>query len=66
MDEPISGSMGQKYKNATAWHSEKDVENIFNKKWNVVNKHVIVPSIGEVQENPRSRSAKLRCAKKNL
>jgi 16S rRNA C1402 N4-methylase RsmH len=66
MDEPVSQRLSQKYKNAASWHSEKEVYQIFDKKWTVVNKHVLVPSFEEVGGNPRSRSAKLRCARKSV
>lgn len=65
MDEPISKTMSQKYRNAMTWHSPEDVAEIFDKKWTPLNKHVLVPSFEEVKENPRSRSAKLRCAIRN-
>lgn len=65
MDEPISKSMSQKYRNALNWHSANEVDKIFDKKWTSVNKHVVVPTFAEIEENPRSRSAKLRCAIKN-
>jgi receptor-type tyrosine-protein phosphatase gamma len=32
--------------------------------WQSINKHVLIPSVEEVNENPRSRSAKLRAAVK--
>jgi len=65
MDEPISRSMSQKYRNALEWHTLDSINSIFDKKWSVLNKHVCVPTVEEVEENPRSRSAKLRCAIKN-
>lgn len=39
-----------------------EFQNLMERQWHVLNKHVIVPTIEEVQENPRSRSAKLRAA----
>lgn len=65
MDEPASKSMSQKYRNAFNWHNPDNVGEIFNKNWSVVNKHVLTPEFNEVESNPRSRSAKLRCAIKN-
>jgi len=62
MDEPVSRTMSQKYRNAASWHNQQEFDKFFAKKWNVVNKHVLVPSLEEVHRNPRSRSAKLRCA----
>lgn len=66
MDEPVSKTLSQKYRNAAKWHTKDEIEEIFSKKWNVITKHVHVPSLVEVEQNPRSRSAKLRCAHKNI
>ncbi|XP_046402336.1 probable methyltransferase-like protein 15 homolog [Ischnura elegans] len=52
------------YSNHSIVHDKKFVDNIIDSKWKLVNKHVIVPSDEEVQQNPRSRSAKLRVAVK--
>lgn len=65
MDEPVSRSMSQKYRNALNWHTADQIQEIFDRKWSVVNKHVLIPTFDEVEQNPRSRSAKLRCATKN-
>jgi len=64
MDEPISKSLSQKYRNASSWHTEESLDEIFDKRWSLVNKHVLVPTNEEIGFNPRSRSAKLRCARK--
>lgn len=64
MDEPVSQTMRQKYKNASVFHSLQDVDKLLYKKWIPLYKHVITPSVEEVSENPRSRSAKLRAAEK--
>jgi len=66
MDEPISRTISQKYKNAASWHTPMDVENVFDHKWVPTTKHVVAPTFEEVEMNPRCRSAKLRCAKKNI
>ncbi|GFS42639.1 12S rRNA N4-methylcytidine methyltransferase [Nephila pilipes] len=66
MDEPVSQSIRQKFKNASKYHSLQEVSNIYSKKWNPLHKNVITPSAEEVDSNPRSRSAKLRVAEKNV
>ena len=65
MNEPVAQTISQKYLNSLNTPSKEDVENVFNKKWSVVTKHVVSPTFYEVKMNPRSRSAKLRCATKN-
>jgi len=65
MDEPITKGMSQKYRNAESWHTQEDLVKILKRTWEVVNKHVLVPTFEEVEKNPRSRSAKLRCARRN-
>lgn len=64
IDEPVSQTIRQKYKNASIFHSLQDVDKLMHKKWNPLYKHVITPSDAEVTLNPRSRSAKLRAAEK--
>jgi len=65
MDEPVSRTISQKYRNAASWHTPMDIESIFDRKWNVLTKHVVAPSFNDTLINPRCRSAKLRCATKN-
>jgi 16S rRNA C1402 N4-methylase RsmH len=65
MDEPVSRSISQKYKNAASWHFPLDVDSIFDHKWTPMTKHVVAPSFKDVENNPRCRSAKLRIATKN-
>jgi receptor-type tyrosine-protein phosphatase gamma len=65
MDEPVTQKLSQKYQNAAKTHNMDEIDKIFSKKWIVDNKHVLVPSSSEIEQNPRSRSAKLRCAHKN-
>jgi len=64
MDEPVSKTLSQKYKNAASWHEPMDVNSIFDHKWNPMTKHVVAPPFKDVEKNPRCRSAKLRCATK--
>jgi len=64
LDEPVTKTLSQKYRNAGKVHSKDEIEDIFTKKWEVITKHIQAPSEVEVQQNPRSRSARLRCAAK--
>ncbi|XP_029636255.1 probable methyltransferase-like protein 15 homolog isoform X1 [Octopus sinensis] len=43
-------------------YNEASVQGIISKKWNPIQKKVIVPDPTEVKRNPRARSAKLRAA----
>lgn len=65
MNEPVSRSISQKYKNAASWHTPMDLDSVFDNKWFQLTKHVVQPTFAEVERNPRCRSAKLRCAIKN-
>lgn len=38
------------------------MKGVMDKKWKMLEKHVIVPKLEEIEKNPRSRSAKLRAA----
>ncbi|XP_013783463.1 probable methyltransferase-like protein 15 homolog [Limulus polyphemus] len=64
LDEPLSPSLTQKYKNAARLHSQNEMNLIMTKRWLPINNKVIVPTEEEVLKNPRARSAKLRAAKK--
>lgn len=60
MDEPVSHTIAQKYRNAGAWHKPTEMR----PKWISIFKDVVTPSEDEIEQNPRSRSAKLRGAVK--
>ncbi|XP_064480676.1 12S rRNA N4-methylcytidine methyltransferase-like isoform X2 [Ornithodoros turicata] len=65
IDEPVSTSISQKYRNATKWHNVDEMEKERIRVWQPVkNARLILPTDDEVYENPRSRSAKLRVAEK--
>lgn len=53
-----------KYSNHSLVHDKHFVDNIVDSKWKMVNKHVVVPEVEEIEANPRSRSAKLRVSVK--
>lgn len=43
-------------------HDQARIDSIHETSWHQLHKHVIIPRFEEVEENPRSRSAKLRAA----
>lgn len=53
---------GQKYNNYGFSLDAQQVESAMKRRWQPINKHVLVPSDDEIYRNPRSRSAKLRAA----
>ena len=65
MDEPVTKTLHQKYLNSLNTPTVLDIEGVYTRQWSVVTKHVVNPTFFEVKTNPRSRSAKLRCATKN-
>ncbi|XP_054713147.1 probable methyltransferase-like protein 15 homolog [Uloborus diversus] len=62
IDEPISHGFSQKYHNSVIWHPLEVVQAVCANKWTSMYKHVLKPSLEEVNANPRSRSARLRAA----
>ncbi|OQR67215.1 putative methyltransferase protein 15-like [Tropilaelaps mercedesae] len=62
MSEPISHSLSQKYRNAAGWHQPEELV----QKWLPVFQHAVQPTEDEIERNPRSRSAKLRAALRNM
>lgn len=62
---PLSiGSGVGKHRSSLSTYSAVEMESMMKKPWAPLDKHVILPSEREVQKNPRSRSAKLRAARK--
>lgn len=53
-----------KYTDHSLWYNRNDVDSLLHSNWKLLHKHVLVPGAEEVENNPRSRSAKLRCAVK--
>lgn len=53
-----------KYTNVSLSINNDIVKAVMDSNWKMLHKHVIVPKFEEVDENPRSRSAKLRAAVK--
>ena len=51
-----------KYCNYSTYVEQSVLESVMELNWKMLHKHVILPSLQEVENNPRSRSAKLRAA----
>ncbi|XP_050548771.1 probable methyltransferase-like protein 15 homolog [Daktulosphaira vitifoliae] len=64
VNENVANVLPLKYKTSPIhMNSSNDFLNVINDNcWHQVNKHVVTPTIDEVEENPRSRSARLRAA----
>lgn len=62
--ENVANVMPLKYSSFSSAFDENLIQGVFDKYWKMLHKHVIVPTFEEIEENPRSRSAKLRAAVK--
>nr|CAD7255721.1 unnamed protein product [Timema shepardi] len=51
-----------RYTSQALWHDREAVDNLLESDWEPIYKHVLIPTMEEVDRNPRSRSAKLRAA----
>lgn len=58
------GVLGLKAADYSHCSDEKELQSLKSDIWKPIFKHVVVPSTEEVEDNPRSRSAKLRAAEK--
>ena len=64
MDAKFNMSVSDRYRNPSFVSDQSEVERLLVKKWEPLDKKVLVPSDVEVADNPRARSAKLRAAYK--
>lgn len=64
LDEEMNLSLRQKMQQHRSVYSAEELNTIIRKKWEPLNKKVVIPTQEEMSENPRSRSAKLRAARK--
>nr|CAD7392168.1 unnamed protein product [Timema cristinae] len=51
-----------RYMSQALWHDREAVDKLLESNWESIYKHVLIPTMEEVDRNPRSRSAKLRAA----
>ncbi|XP_018569972.1 probable methyltransferase-like protein 15 homolog [Anoplophora glabripennis] len=62
--ENTANPLPLKYSSHMNVGNEELIEDLMDPNWKLLHKHVIVPKYEEVENNPRSRSAKLRAAVK--
>uniref|UniRef100_A0A182QND4 12S rRNA N(4)-cytidine methyltransferase METTL15 n=1 Tax=Anopheles farauti TaxID=69004 RepID=A0A182QND4_9DIPT len=60
--DDVASKVPLQYISHTLAHATDTMQEMMKPDWMQINKHVVVPTEGEVAENPRSRSAKLRAA----
>ncbi|XP_046490178.1 probable methyltransferase-like protein 15 homolog [Neodiprion pinetum] len=58
----VANTLPLKYVSYGMCHEKYEVESLMQSPWEMLHKHVITPTIDEVESNPRSRSAKFRAA----
>lgn len=62
MIENLANPLPLKYCNPSFQIHSDVMKEVLDPKWKMLHKHVILPRLEEIEENPRSRSAKLRSA----
>lgn len=62
ISDDMANEIPLKYVSHTMCHDQQAVESMHKTNWMQLHKHVIVPKFEEIEDNPRSRSAKLRAA----
>ncbi|KAH3887861.1 12S rRNA N4-methylcytidine methyltransferase-like [Dreissena polymorpha] len=65
LDEEKNLSLKQKLRNVQVVDTVEELQYLTEKRWKPVNKKVLTTDENEVEDNPRSRSAKLRAAIKS-
>lgn len=60
--ENMANPLPLKYCSPTFGIDGNLMKEVLDKQWQMLHKHVIVPTLEEIENNPRSRSAKLRAA----
>lgn len=62
--ETIANKLPLKYSNHGKHYSTTEMEQLCKTPWKMLHKHVVTPTVEEINRNPRSRSAKLRAISK--
>lgn len=62
VNENTANALPLKYINPMQTYDKEFIDTINDSCWYQIHKHVITPTIEEVESNPRSRSARLRAA----
>lgn len=60
----VANPVSLKYTSHMLCHDKSEVDALMSTNWQQLHKHVITPRFEEIEDNPRSRSAKLRAAVK--
>ncbi|XP_015440150.1 PREDICTED: probable methyltransferase-like protein 15 homolog [Dufourea novaeangliae] len=60
----VANRVPLKYADCSKQFSADEIDSIMKSPWKMLHKHVITPTPEEIEENPRSRSAKLRAISK--
>lgn len=64
MDAKINMSVTDRYRDPSVTYKREVVEGILGARWEPLSRRAVTPNEMEIGCNPRSRSAKLRAAKK--
>lgn len=56
----LANTLSLKYANRDKVFDESELERLTESPWKMMHKHVVTPTTEEIEENPRSRSAKFR------
>ncbi|CRL06151.1 CLUMA_CG018923, isoform A [Clunio marinus] len=62
--DDMANPMSLKFTSHMLCHDKAQIDNLLDTNWQQLHKHVIVPRFEEIEDNPRSRSAKFRAALK--
>lgn len=62
--DDVANPVPLKYTSHMLCHAQSQVENLLESNWHQLHKHVLTPRFQEIEDNPRSRSAKFRAAVK--
>lgn len=62
--DDVANPVSLRYISHMLWHDKSQVDTLMTSNWQQLHKHVLTPRFEEIEENPRSRSAKFRVAAK--
>lgn len=62
--DDVANPVSLKYTSSLMCHDKNQVEDLMKTNWQQLHKHVLIPRLEEIEENPRSRSAKFRASVK--
>lgn len=62
--DDVANPVSLKFASSLMCHDKSKIEDLMHTNWQQLHKHVITPRLEEIEENPRSRSAKFRASVK--